>query len=105
MSLMAATCGLSSSTEQWRKRCGCRSAAQKVSRSTAARRACLREGTKTSTGRFGECWHMARYTGLIIATSRDGVCEMVKPCVEAVEVDTAPQRLTPPPSQPTHLNV
>lgn len=31
------------------------------------------------TGFLGECWQMARYTGFIMATRREGVWDMVKP--------------------------
>ena len=53
--------------------CGCRSAAQNVSKSTAVRRVCLRDGTNTTTASFGEYLQIAWYTGLIMAISREGV--------------------------------
>ena len=69
-----------SSSAQCRNRCGWRSAAQKVRRSTAVKRVCLREGTKTMTGDLGEYLQMAWYTGFIMAISLDGVCVMLNPC-------------------------
>lgn len=68
------------------------SAAQKVRRSIAVSRVCLRDGTYTSTGFRGACVMMALYAGLAMATSRDALWVILKPWYNVWEEVNAGQR-------------